>query len=124
MCEEYGHSQDHADHIFSETLKFLVASGAFDEGGLVPSASIDQGWHCFLLFTREYAKFCKDNIGTYIHHNPADGELESSSDSTYVLLMDRGVQLDPCLWGQANSGCNTHCDSGRGTEEELQFAIA
>lgn len=32
---------------------------------------LDEIWHNFVLFTREYHKFCQDNFGFYVHHAPA-----------------------------------------------------
>ena len=31
---------------------------------------IDDMWHTFLLFTRDYADFSKKYFGSYIHHTP------------------------------------------------------
>lgn len=32
--------------------------------------AIDMMWHTFLLFTEDYQKFCQDQFGFFIHHNP------------------------------------------------------
>ncbi|MCZ4611890.1 hypothetical protein O3S80_50725 [Streptomyces sp. Lzd4kr] len=31
---------------------------------------IDEMWHCFILFTREYAEFCDKYLGGFVHHAP------------------------------------------------------
>lgn len=31
---------------------------------------IDQMWHIFLLYTRDYMDFCQDHFGEYLHHQP------------------------------------------------------
>lgn len=31
---------------------------------------IDQMWHVFLLYTRDYAAFCEKYFGEYLHHQP------------------------------------------------------
>jgi hypothetical protein len=33
---------------------------------------VDQAWHEFILFTKEYARFCKEYCDRFIHHQPAD----------------------------------------------------
>jgi hypothetical protein len=31
---------------------------------------IDMMWHTFLLFTRDYARFCRTYFGFFVHHQP------------------------------------------------------
>lgn len=31
---------------------------------------IDQMWHIFLLYTRDYMEFCQKHFGEYLHHQP------------------------------------------------------
>lgn len=38
----------------------------------MPSQVIDVAWHEFILFTKEYAYFCKQALGRFIHHTPAE----------------------------------------------------
>lgn len=35
---------------------------------------IDDMWHTFLLFTKEYALFCKEYLGVFFHHSPTSNE--------------------------------------------------
>lgn len=37
----------------------------------MPSQSVDDLWHEFILNTREYAEFCKQAFGRFMHHTPA-----------------------------------------------------
>lgn len=39
---------------------------------------IDEMWHAFLLFTRDYQKFCSEYLGGVIHHDPMDEEVKES----------------------------------------------
>lgn len=34
------------------------------------SGPVDELWHTFLLFTKEYVTFCNEVAGAFIHHNP------------------------------------------------------
>jgi hypothetical protein len=34
-------------------------------------SEIDDMWHCFLLFTSDYAQFCDRYFGVFMHHFPA-----------------------------------------------------
>lgn len=38
----------------------------------MPSQVVDIAWHEFILFTREYAKFCASALGRFLHHTPAE----------------------------------------------------
>lgn len=38
----------------------------------MPSQVVDIAWHEFILFTREYKRFCKQSLGRFLHHIPAE----------------------------------------------------
>ena len=63
-------SEDLADQAVTEFKKYmaLVALG-YDKLGMHSSA-VDEIWHNFILFTREYAEFCHQVCGQMIHHRP------------------------------------------------------
>lgn len=56
---------------FNDLKQFLylciTAQGA---AVIAPPPKIDALWHRFILFSREYAKFCKRYNGSFIHHDP------------------------------------------------------
>ena len=55
---------------FTELKKFLWLCAKSDEqSALMVSKLIDELWHQFILFTREYHDFCDRFFGHYIHHN-------------------------------------------------------
>jgi hypothetical protein len=37
----------------------------------MPSRVADELWHEFILYTREYQRFCRSAFGTFMHHTPA-----------------------------------------------------
>ncbi len=37
---------------------------------LVPGPEVDMMWHEHILHTKQYAKFCKDYFGYFLHHTP------------------------------------------------------
>jgi hypothetical protein len=51
-------------------FKQFVAVYSTMEGDIVTSDAIDGVWHTFLLFTREYDRFCRVYVGEYLHHEP------------------------------------------------------
>ena len=60
----------------------LVGLGYRRLGMLSPE--VDEIWHTFILFTREYAAFCREAFGEFIHHVPRTSRsplAESSGDN-------------------------------------------
>lgn len=71
--ESYAVSFEEATDLFQETLAWLWLIGTTPGGLFVVDhslTSIDEMWHTFILFTREYSAFCERNFGRYIHHAP------------------------------------------------------
>lgn len=38
----------------------------------MPSQAVDDAWHEFILFTRQYHTFCRHAFGRFLHHTPAE----------------------------------------------------
>jgi hypothetical protein len=38
----------------------------------MPSQAVDDAWHEFILFTRQYNQFCQSAFGRFLHHTPAE----------------------------------------------------
>jgi len=66
---EMGMSKKEAELLFQDTLKFLWLCGN-EPGKFSPSQKIDEAWHRFILFTKDYHEFCNRFFGKYIHHGP------------------------------------------------------
>lgn len=64
-------TEDEARDIFNETKKFLYLSQL--PGIFIPDELLilDEMWHNFILFTKEYQAFCEKNFGRFVHHQPA-----------------------------------------------------
>ena len=54
-----------------ESRKRLVA---------MPSQVVDDAWHEFILFTRQYQQFCERGLGRFLHHTPA-AAMRSPTDA-------------------------------------------
>lgn len=70
IATRLGISQEQAEEDFDELLKFLCLSSTNRVGSYGMPPTIDPIWHEFILFTREYHKFCKTLFGRYLHHTP------------------------------------------------------
>jgi hypothetical protein len=85
-CKEHAATQQEAEEVFRETLKWLYlchrAVTGPDEGtpvAITPELEkIDWMWHTFLLFTLDYAEFCYGRLGVFIHHIPEEEDAEEA----------------------------------------------
>ena len=74
----YGLSWEESEDIFEQVKKWLWLANHRRRAGIREGLSIDlslvvidEMWHNFVLFTREYAEFCDRYFGYYLHHGPA-----------------------------------------------------
>ncbi len=51
---------------------FKICQMAKQDFVAMPSQIVDVLWHEFILFTRQYQRFCKSAFGSYLHHTPAE----------------------------------------------------
>jgi len=81
---EFPHFKDQAEEIFKDLLRFFWASEKHEQ--IKESSNslqydfifimdevmkpIDQMWHVFLLYTKDYMDFCEKYFNQYIHHLP------------------------------------------------------
>ncbi|SDY81814.1 hypothetical protein SAMN05661080_04705 [Modestobacter sp. DSM 44400] len=93
-----------------ELVKYLTIATDCDQP-VVPSRAVDVAWHTFILFTRDYAAFCTETFGRFVHHQPTEpgaGDPDAYP-RTHALLADRFGPPDPRLWPAAGAGgdCQT-----------------
>jgi hypothetical protein len=71
FTDMYDITSEEANDIFKETQKFLFICQL--EGVFIPDdlLIIDEMWHNFILFTKEYHWYCEKYFGRYFHHLPA-----------------------------------------------------
>ena len=53
-----------------EFKRYMALVGLGYRGLGMLSPEVDEVWHAFILFTREYAAFCQEAFGMFIHHVP------------------------------------------------------
>lgn len=51
---------------------FAVAMAARGQRVAMPSQAVDTAWHEFILSTRAYRDFCRQVLGRFVHHTPAE----------------------------------------------------
>jgi hypothetical protein len=73
---QYDMPFEEAELLFNETKKWIwIAAVASREDGLKLVIDsylrfIDEMWHNFILFTKEYDRYCQSKFGVFVHHNP------------------------------------------------------
>lgn len=66
--KEYGWELSFAGKVLYEYKRFMYLKS--QDPNCSPSDSIDQFWHVHILYTENYSRFCIENYGKFIHHNP------------------------------------------------------
>jgi hypothetical protein len=94
-------SPQRTDEAVAEFRKYmaLAALGHMELG--MHSSDVDEIWHNFILFTREYAEFCHRICGHMIHHRPNTSrrpELPSSSVSEFQMAYRTYFGSLPSIW--------------------------
>ncbi len=62
-------SEEEANQLFTDLKRFLWLA-AVTPPNTVPTPRIDEAWHCFVLYTKDYADFCDTYFGGFLHHAP------------------------------------------------------
>jgi hypothetical protein len=66
-------SADEAQALFDEVKRYIVLVRSDDTTPWkMYSLRVDEVWHQFVLFTREYIEVCLRFFGAYIQHNPSN----------------------------------------------------
>ena len=110
------------DTAIKEFKKFmaLIALGHRDIS--MTSPEVDEVWHNFILFTYEYANFCSDFIGEFVHHVPRTSRRQISSlgRERFVSAYENVFGSMPQMWSagdtlrEKRSSYARDCDSSCG----------
>jgi hypothetical protein len=69
-----------------ELRRFLVLKALNGDANYGMAGAVDDLWHTFILFTREYASFCQKVAGRFIHHTPS--QERTTSTRAYERMLD------------------------------------
>jgi hypothetical protein len=77
---------------------YLVGSGVYPMAMISPK--IDELCHQFLMFTREYRKFCSETVGFFIHHTPETevNPIPLKAANNLVAAYERNFGPLPPIW--------------------------
>ncbi|MDQ3014966.1 MAG: hypothetical protein M3Q73_03820 [bacterium] len=106
-----------AEELFTELKRFLWLAAVSPEEHIVPSPVIDEAWHCFVLFTQDYADFCSLYFSGFLHHAPQrDGESRITREMLKPTIdaMHREFDGLPSEHWHYNPMARLTCGSGGG----------
>ena len=115
FMQETSANRETAEQAFRELHKFLAVS-ATSNGPCAPSDIVDEFWHCFVLHTIDYAEYCQNAFGCFMHHVPSDDHSANLTAyaRTRELLAKTFGNLDERFWPPANNSllCGSSCKVG------------
>lgn len=100
LMEEKFASREEYQEAFTEFKKYVALSKLYDTPVAMMSKTVDEVWHQFILFTREYHAFSTQFYGTYFHHAPylpsRPGNPEH--EKNFVRLYTKNYGTLPAIW--------------------------
>ena len=76
------HAHDKKEHPYDESLNFLLVMHE-------EMREIDNMWHNFILYTRDYTDFCMNVFGEYFHHEPDIAETNPQSIDEFTEDLEK-----------------------------------
>lgn len=97
LAKEMLWSKDYTLRVIEEYKKFMFLA-AVGSQPVTPSLEVDEAWHLHMLYTRDYADFCRI-LGKFINHGPTRGDVEE--DAQFVDWYSR-TKESYCGWFHEN----------------------
>lgn len=111
-----------------ELKRYLVLCAAYPEESLGMKGPADNLWHTFIMYTKEYARFCREIAGRFIHHSPSSEEDKRSGKAhadyaRFLMLYQKHFGGPPMhIWPQmpsmlpvgADADCSNSCGCSPG----------
>jgi hypothetical protein len=104
----YPDLKDDADALFVDMLQYLWLCKKHEQDKCLQGdhanldftcvmhremTNIDEMWHTFILITQDYADFCNNYFGEFIHHAPEVGEEVQENVFVDKDLFEKELQL-------------------------------
>jgi hypothetical protein len=87
--KEFGVSEEDAKVHERELRRYLCIAAIYHDEPWPMLRSLDHLWHTFILFTKEYQKFCNSLGVPLIHHEPHDDNAEPEGlGENYARFLD------------------------------------
>jgi hypothetical protein len=88
------------DSLCTEFKKFIYLIGLGVHPVAMISPKLDELWHQFVLFTREYDRFCSETVGFFIHHTPETEEhpIPLEAANNLISAYEQHFGSLPAVW--------------------------
>ncbi len=111
---------ERVDEAVVEYRKFMALLLLGNRGLAMTSKLVDEVWHAHILFTIDYASFCDEAFGRFVHHvpNTSYAPLSPGGGQRFREAYQQVFGEVPSIWGQVEMGrCILDppiCDDGGG----------
>ncbi|MDP4012185.1 MAG: hypothetical protein Q8R00_01090 [Candidatus Nanoarchaeia archaeon] len=101
---------------FTEFKKYVALTKIWEGPLSMVSKEVDEVWHQFILFTAAYHKFCQENLGEYLHHQPKTSitPLDPSGKSNFFKAYEVIFGSLPKIWKAKENQSDDCTPSGWG----------
>jgi len=74
ISKKHPHLSNDQTYLVFRALRdyFWMCNKAKRKAVAMPSQVVDDAWHEFILFTKNYNQFCNKGIGRFLHHTPTE----------------------------------------------------
>lgn len=114
MNVDFPTSDEQLNRYEKEVKRFLALIVLDGSNGHVVGEKIDALWHYFVLHTREYAQFCHDVFGDFVHHVPVLPSEKYKLAAAYLRTRESYARYFAAppkdLWGDNEQICWGGCD--------------
>ena len=112
-----------------EFKKYIALNMLEDKILGMTNEKVDDVWHQFILFTKPYQNFCKNIVGTFLHHSPNISSSEGVKEDTENMIETYREYFGdaPEDWRFEeieDSWCNSGCSSCGGCGSNTKDASA
>jgi hypothetical protein len=95
FCRDNKVTRECAQDVLLELKRWLTLCVLHPENAYATGGQVDAMWHTFILFTKDYARFCQDIAGAFIHHCPeVESERGLDSDSVANEMLSNAKLLE------------------------------
>jgi hypothetical protein len=120
LARKMGFSALQAQEAILEFKRYMALVGLGYRGLGMVSPEVDEVWHAFILFTKDYAEFCRSVFGEFIHHVPRTSRdtLPPVGAMKFVQAYREVFGDLPEIWRERiGKGRTDDAPSGCGTED-------
>jgi hypothetical protein len=115
LAREKGMSAVSAESAVLEFKRYIGLAVLGYRGLAVPSQEVDEVWHAFLLFTREYEAFCRNAVGFFVHHVPSASDRKLSGSARLAEAYGRVFGFAPSKGGHCATCTSCRASLSAGT---------